>query len=85
MRARRILGTKLEFIDKDSATAIDECRDVGEALVIRTGQEKEPFWNDSAEVWIAAMTAAVAASTTRSPFSQYETGNDSSPRQCRTR
>jgi type IV secretion system protein VirD4 len=50
---------QLEFIDKDSPTAIDECRDLAEALVIRTGQEKEPFWNDSAEVWIAAMTAAV--------------------------
>jgi type IV secretion system protein VirD4 len=49
----------LQFIDKDSPTAIDECRDLAEALVIRTGQEKEPFWNDSAEVWIAAMVAAV--------------------------
>ncbi len=49
----------LQFIDKESPTAIDECRDLAEALVIRTGQEKEPFWNDSAEVWIAAMTAAV--------------------------
>ncbi len=49
----------LQFIDKESPTVIDECRDLAEALVIRTGQEKEPFWNDSAEVWIAAMTAAV--------------------------
>ena len=49
----------LQFIDKDSSTAIDDCRDLAEALVIRTGQEKEPFWCDSAEVWIAAMTAMV--------------------------
>jgi type IV secretion system protein VirD4 len=49
----------LEFINRESSTAIDDCRDMAEALVIRTGQEKEPFWNDSAEVWIAAMTAAV--------------------------
>jgi type IV secretion system protein VirD4 len=53
----------LQFIDKESPTALDECRDLAEALVIRTGQEKEPFWNDSAEVWIAAMTAAVACFT----------------------
>ncbi len=53
----------LQFIDKESPTALDECRDLAEALVIRTGQEKEPFWNDSAEVWIAAMTAAVTCFT----------------------
>jgi type IV secretion system protein VirD4 len=51
----------LQFIDRESPTAIDDCRDLAEALVIRTGQEKEPFWNDAAEMWIAAMTAAVVA------------------------
>jgi type IV secretion system protein VirD4 len=50
----------LDFIDKDSSVAIDECRDLAEALVIRTGQEREPHWADSAEVWIAAMLATVA-------------------------
>ncbi len=50
----------LQFIDKESTTALDDCRDLAEALVVRTGQEKEPHWNDSAEVWIAAMTAVVA-------------------------
>jgi type IV secretion system protein VirD4 len=50
----------LDFIDKDSATAIDECRDLAEALVIRTGQEKDPHWVDSAEAWIAALIALVA-------------------------
>jgi len=49
----------LEFIDKDARTALDDCRDLAEALVVRTGQEKEPHWNDSAETWIAAMTAMV--------------------------
>jgi type IV secretion system protein VirD4 len=48
----------LNFLDPESSTALDECRDLAEALVIRTGQEKEPHWNDSAEVWIAAMIAA---------------------------
>ena len=46
----------LDFIDKDSPTAIDECRDLAEALVIRTGQEKDPHWVDSAEAWISALT-----------------------------
>jgi type IV secretion system protein VirD4 len=49
----------LDFISKDSPYAIDEIRDLAESLVIRTGQEKEPHWNDSAEAWITAATAAV--------------------------
>jgi type IV secretion system protein VirD4 len=49
----------LQHIDRDSPTALDECRDLAEALVVRTGQEREPHWQDSAEVWIAAMTAMV--------------------------
>jgi type IV secretion system protein VirD4 len=51
----------LQFIDRESPTAIDECRDLAEALVVRTGQEKDPHWNDAAEVWISAMTAGVVA------------------------
>jgi type IV secretion system protein VirD4 len=40
--------------------AIDECRDLANALVIRTGEEKDPHWVDSAEAWITAMLAVVA-------------------------
>jgi type IV secretion system protein VirD4 len=49
----------LDFIHKDSPTALDECRDLAEALVIRSGQEKDPHWVDSAEAWIAALIALV--------------------------
>ena len=49
----------LDFIKTDSPHMIDEIRDLAESLVIRTGQEREPHWNDSAEVWIAAAIAAV--------------------------
>ena len=48
----------LDFIDPDSPIALDESRDLAEAFVIRTGQEKEPHWGDSAELWIAAMILA---------------------------
>jgi type IV secretion system protein VirD4 len=51
----------LQFIDPSSTTALDECRDLASALVVRTGQEKEPHWNDSAETWIAAMISVVVA------------------------
>ncbi len=49
----------LDFIEKDSPTALDEARDLAEALVIRTGQEKDPHWVDSAEAWISALIALV--------------------------
>ena len=49
----------LDFIDKNSPLAVDDCRDLASALVVRTGQEKEPHWNDSAEAIIAAMVAVV--------------------------
>jgi type IV secretion system protein VirD4 len=46
-----------DSIDPESALAIDDCRDGAESLVVRTGQEKEPFWNDAAESWLTAMSA----------------------------
>lgn len=49
----------LDFINPDSPVAIDECLDLANALVIRTGEEKEPHWNDSAEAWIAGFLATV--------------------------
>lgn len=51
----------IEFIDKDSPTALDDCRDVSAAVVVRNPDEKEPHWADSAEVWITAMIAFVVA------------------------
>jgi type IV secretion system protein VirD4 len=50
----------LDGIDKDSPLAIDDCRDMANTLVIRTGEEKDPHWVDSAETWISAMLAVVA-------------------------
>jgi len=51
----------LDFIDRTADTALDDVRALAEALVIRTGSEKEPHWNDAAEIWIAAMIAAAVA------------------------
>jgi type IV secretion system protein VirD4 len=47
----------LDFISKDDPLAIDQCNELAKALVVRTGEEKEPHWNDSAEAWIAALIA----------------------------
>jgi type IV secretion system protein VirD4 len=49
----------LEDIAKDAPGALDDIRTLAEALVVRSGQEKEPHWSDSAELWIAAMTACI--------------------------
>lgn len=49
----------LSFIDKENPIAIDACNELAKALVLRTGEEKEPHWNDSAEGWIAALIAMV--------------------------
>ncbi len=49
----------LEHIDRSSQTALDDCRALAEALVLRTGQEREPHWCDSAEMNICAVTAFV--------------------------
>ncbi len=49
----------LDFINEESNTALDDCRDLAESLVIKSGQEREPHWNESAEIWISAMTAMV--------------------------
>ena len=64
-----------DFIDANSPEALDECRDLAEALVIRTGQEKDPHWADSAEAWIAALTSLVV---------QYGEPNDRSLQTVRT-
>jgi type IV secretion system protein VirD4 len=49
----------LDSIDRTSATALDDCNDIANALVVRTGKETEPHWNDSAESVIAAVAATV--------------------------
>ena len=48
----------LDWIDRDNPESIDLCRDMAEAIVVRTGAEKEPHWNDAAVIWISAMIVA---------------------------
>lgn len=44
-------------IDPASPTALDDCRDIAEALVVRTGEEKDQHWNDTAEDMIGGIAA----------------------------
>ncbi|QEG30317.1 Conjugal transfer protein TraG [Gemmata obscuriglobus] len=47
----------LAMIDKDSPLVIDHARAMAAEMVVRTGNEPDPHWNDSAEAFIAAMIA----------------------------
>jgi type IV secretion system protein VirD4 len=47
----------LDFIDAKADDFLDACRDLSNMLVVRTGQEKDPHWNDSAELNLTAFTA----------------------------
>ena len=49
----------LSLIDPDGPDCIDRIRALAEAMVVRTGQEKDRFWDDSAEVVLTAMMLAV--------------------------
>jgi type IV secretion system protein VirD4 len=46
-------------INKSSPLALDDVEAISEALVVRTGEEKEPHWCDSAQLWISAVTSLV--------------------------
>ena len=49
----------LDFIDAEDPNLITDVRAVADAMVIRTGQETDPHWNDSAVTVIAAVFAFI--------------------------
>jgi type IV secretion system protein VirD4 len=49
----------LDGIDRNSPQALDQTLSVAEALVVRNGEEKEPHWCDSAELFIWAIISLV--------------------------
>ena len=54
----------LDFIEANSPNALDECRDLAESLVVRTGSDQDPHWNDSSEVNIAEFAQPSSSSLT---------------------
>ena len=50
----------LDFIERDDPGLIDACRVLIESMIIRTGNEKDPTWNDSAENVIRTICCYVA-------------------------
>jgi type IV secretion system protein VirD4 len=51
----------LDWIDDKAADFLDQCRDFADMLVIRTGKEDDPHWNDSARMVLTAFIAYVCA------------------------
>ena len=49
----------LDFIDPSSSDFLDRCRDLANMLVVRSGEEREPHWNDAAELVLTAIIAFV--------------------------
>jgi len=47
----------LDLIDAESPLAIDDCRTLADALVVRTGQERDPHWSDAAVIFFTAILA----------------------------
>lgn len=54
----------LDFINRDSPHAIDDCRFLAEQLVVREPEEREKHFSDAAEMWI---TAAILATVLFAP------------------
>ena len=52
----------LDFIDASSPDFLSRCKDLANMLVVRTtGEERDPHWNDAAELVLTAFIAFVAA------------------------
>jgi type IV secretion system protein VirD4 len=51
----------LDLIDAESPTLIDQCRDLANQLVVRSGDEREPHWSDSAEIILTSFIAYICA------------------------
>lgn len=52
----------VEFIGRaDDPYALDDCASLAQSMVLRSGEERERHWNDSAEFWIKAMLGLVAS------------------------
>lgn len=47
----------LDFIDPKADDFLDQCRDLASMLIVRSGEQKDPFWDDSAELNVTGFTA----------------------------
>lgn len=63
----------IDLIDPNSPSLLDQARDLASMLVVRTGKEHEPHWNDMAEAVISTFIAYVAACERTPEFRNLQT------------
>jgi type IV secretion system protein VirD4 len=54
----------LDTIDASKPDVLSRCKDLANMLVVRTGEEREPHWNDSAELILTSIILFVCACET---------------------
>lgn len=54
----------LDFIDDSAPDFLDQCRDLADMMIMQTGKEPDPYWNDSARGVLTAFIAYVCACET---------------------
>jgi type IV secretion system protein VirD4 len=64
--ARSDTFNPLDFIDASSPDFLSKCRDLANQLVVRTGEEREPHWNDATELLLCANRISVCGRLARS-------------------
>jgi type IV secretion system protein VirD4 len=66
----------LDLINANAPDVLDQCRDLANAMVVRSGQEHEPHWNDSAELILTAFIAFVVVCETAPEHRNLQTVRD---------
>lgn len=51
----------LDFVDDKADDFLDQCRDIADMMILETGKESEPYWNDSARSVLTSFIAFVCA------------------------
>lgn len=59
MKRRSDTINVLDFIEKDDPLRFDDCNDLADAIVQRTGQERELHWSQSAMAHVAGVAATI--------------------------
>ena len=66
----------LDFIDDKADDFLDQCRDLADMLILRSGKEPDPHWNDSARMVVTAFIAYVCACETNPKKRTMDTVRD---------
>ncbi len=66
----------LQCIDDKAIDFLDQCRDLADMMVVRSGTEPDPHWNDSARVVLTAFIAYVCACETKPEKRTLDTVRD---------